>query len=89
MNKPVTNSRITRWLLLLQEFNIDIIDRLGRDNLAADFLSRLNLTQGSMPTPVPNDFLDKALFAISTVTPWFTDVANYLVSRKLPQNLSA
>ena len=22
MNKPITNGRITRWLLLLQEFNI-------------------------------------------------------------------
>ena len=33
MNKPVTNARVTRWLLLLQEFNITIIDRPRRDNL--------------------------------------------------------
>ena len=44
MNKPITDGRITRWLLLLQEFNITIIDRPRRDNLAADFLSHLNLT---------------------------------------------
>jgi hypothetical protein len=37
MNKPVTNPRVTRWLLLLQEFNINIIDRPGKDNLVADF----------------------------------------------------
>ena len=30
MNKPVTNGRITRWLLLLQEFNITILDRPGK-----------------------------------------------------------
>jgi hypothetical protein len=41
MNKPVTNPRITIWLLLLQEFNINIIDRPGKDNLVADFLSRM------------------------------------------------
>jgi hypothetical protein len=28
MNKSVTNARVTRWLLLLQEF--DIVDRPGK-----------------------------------------------------------
>ena len=37
--------------------------------------------------PVPDEFRDKDLFAISTITPWFTDVANYLVSGKLPQKM--
>jgi hypothetical protein len=41
MNKPVTNARVTTWLLLLQGFNITIIDRPGRDNLVVDFMSRL------------------------------------------------
>ena len=27
-NKPITNGRITRWLILLQEFDITIVDRL-------------------------------------------------------------
>lgn len=43
MNKPITNDKITRWLLLLQEFNITVIDRSGRDNLATNSLSRLNI----------------------------------------------
>ena len=30
MNKPITNGRITRWLLLMQEFNITVLDRPGR-----------------------------------------------------------
>ena len=41
MNKPVTNGRITRWLLLLQEFNIIILDGPGKQNTIADFLSRI------------------------------------------------
>ena len=32
MNKPITNGRITRWILLMQEFNITVLDRTGREN---------------------------------------------------------
>ena len=42
MNKPIAPRRITRWLLLLQEFDITIVDKPGKDNVVADFLSRLN-----------------------------------------------
>ena len=39
MNKSITNGRITRWVLLMQEFNITVLDRPGRENQVADFLS--------------------------------------------------
>jgi hypothetical protein len=39
MNKSITNGRVTRWVLLLQEFNIIVLDRPGKDNVVADFLS--------------------------------------------------
>ena len=41
MKKSVTNARVTGWLLLLQEFDITIVDRPGKENVVADFLSRL------------------------------------------------
>ena len=41
MNKPITNGRVTQWLLLLQEFNISIMDRPGKTNVVVDFLSRI------------------------------------------------
>lgn len=34
-------------------------------------------------------FPDENLFSISTYTPWYVDVANYLVIGKFPQNLSS
>jgi hypothetical protein len=86
INKPITNGRITRWLLLLQEFNITIVDRPGKENLVADFLSHIN--HGGEMDPVNNDFPDEHLFALSIKTPWFADLANYLTTRKLPQHLS-
>jgi hypothetical protein len=57
MNKPVTNPRVTRWLLLLQEFNINNIDRPGNDNLVADFLS-IMIHLGDN-TPVEDSFPDE------------------------------
>eukprot|EP00253_Pinus_taeda_P028134 PITA_28134 len=45
MNKSVTNARVTRWLLLLEEFDITIVDRPGKENVVADFLSRLKTNE--------------------------------------------
>ncbi len=42
MNKPITYGRITRWLLLIQEFDITIVYKPGKDNVVADLLSRLD-----------------------------------------------
>eukprot|EP00253_Pinus_taeda_P026620 PITA_26620 len=66
-NKPVTNGRITRWLILLQEFDITIKDRPGKENPVADFLSR-------MPKPVDaaaveDQFPDEHLFVVAVQTP--------------------
>jgi hypothetical protein len=42
----------------------------------ADFLSRF--TSNENEPPVEDYFLDEHLFAISTNSPWFEDIANYL-----------
>jgi hypothetical protein len=85
MNKPITNARVTRWLLLLQEFDITIVDRPGKENVVVDFLSRLTPDDD---TPVDDSFPDEYLFAVSAHSPWYADIANYLVAGKLPPHLS-
>jgi len=85
MNKPVTNARLTGWLLLLQEFDITIVDRPGKENVVADFLSRLKTNEN---IPVDDSFPDEYLFAVSAHSPWYADIANYLVTGKLPLHLS-
>ena len=85
MNKPITNGRVTRWLLLLQEFNITMLDRPGKQNTVVDFLSRIqNIKEDS---PVEDKFSDEYLFEATTKNPWFADMANYLVTGKLPPHL--
>jgi hypothetical protein len=86
MNKSIANGRVTRWLLLLQEFDISIIDKPGRENVVVDFLSRL--TNEGEAIPVEDNFPDEHLFALSTNTPWFADIANYLAAGTLLQHLS-
>ncbi|GJQ99279.1 reverse transcriptase domain-containing protein [Tanacetum coccineum] len=39
--KKDSKARLLRWVLLLQEFDFDIVDTKGAENLAADHLSRL------------------------------------------------
>jgi hypothetical protein len=41
VNKPVLGGRIYRWLLLFQEYDFEIIVKLGRMNKGPDHLSRL------------------------------------------------
>jgi hypothetical protein len=85
MNKPITIARVTRWLLLLQEFDITIVDRTGKENVVVDFLTRLKPDDD---TPVDDSFLDQYLFAVSAHSPWYAYITNYLVAGKLPPHLS-
>jgi len=84
-NKPITNGKVTRCLILLQEFNITIKDRPGKENLVADFLSRVPKTDDS--TTVEDQFLDEHLFAVTIKKLWYTNFANYLAVGKLPKHL--
>jgi hypothetical protein len=38
--------------------------------------------------PVDDSFPDEYLFAVSAHSPWYADIANYLVAGKLPSHLS-
>ena len=86
MNKLITNGRVTWWLLLLQEFNITVVDWPGRENLVTDFLSRIQHDDGAKP--IDDTFPNEHLFVVSVQTPWFANIANYLATGKLPNHLS-
>ena len=46
MNKPDVKARIIRWLPLLQQFGLTIVDKPGKENVVADLLSRVNGPEG-------------------------------------------
>ena len=81
MIKRDAKPQLIRWVLLLQEFDVEIKDKKGTENLVADHLSRLE--GESDDVQVNDDFLDKRLLAIEDkrAVPWFVNYVNYLVAK--------
>ena len=81
MTKKDAKPRLIRWVLLLQEFDVEIKDKKGTENLVADHLSRLEGTRDDIP--LNDEFPDEKLFAIENkkAVPWFADYVNYLVAK--------
>lgn len=77
MSKKDAKPQLIRWILLLQEFDVEIIDCKGTKNQAADHMSRLK-TKPECTVDIKDSFPDERLLAI-IVVPLFVDIVNYLV----------
>ena len=73
---------------MLQEFNLQIRDKRGVENVVADHLSRLVIANDSHGFPINDDFPEESLMSIE-VAPWYSHIANYLVTREVPSEWSA
>ncbi|KAM6540956.1 hypothetical protein CsatB_005403 [Cannabis sativa] len=92
MTKKDAKPRLIRWVLLLQEFDLDIKDKKGTENLVADHLSRLELeeSQNTKEVQINEQFPDEQLFSVreSLMVPWYADYVNYLAANITPPELS-
>ena len=79
MAKKDAKPRLIRWVLLLQEFDLEIKDKKGSDNVIADHLSRLEkTTEKENGGEIAENFLDEQLFLLSVQTPRYANIVNYL-----------
>ena len=88
MTKKEAKLRLIRWVLLLQEFDLEIKDKKGTENLVANHLSQLEGTRDEVH--VNDDFPNEKLLVIEdkNSVPWFADYVNYLVAKVIPPEFS-
>ncbi|GKD01002.1 reverse transcriptase domain-containing protein [Tanacetum coccineum] len=73
----------------IKEFDIEIQDRKGTENVAADHLSRIENVESSDDSEVDDNFPRETLMEINTKDePWFANFANYLVADIIPKGMT-
>ncbi|GJS08103.1 reverse transcriptase domain-containing protein [Tanacetum coccineum] len=93
--KKDSKARLLRWVLLLQEFDFNVIDTKGAENLVADHLSRLENPYENVLDPkevnenFPLETLNMVTSRSDSSTPWFADYANYHAGNFIVKGMSS
>ena len=83
LTKKNAKGGLIRWVLLLQEFNLQIRDKKGVENVVADHLSRLTIAHNTQNPPIYDEFLDESLLIVDSA-PWYAHIANFFITGELP-----
>ena len=69
----------------MQEFNIEIKDKKGVENVVVDHLSRLTFDEGLKEMPIRDSFPGEQLYVV-TELPWYAHIVNHLVMSAIPEH---
>ena len=81
LSKKEAKPGLIRWVLLLQEFDLEIKDKKDSENSVADHLSHLHISGGE---DIGDTFPNEHLLAISTHASWYT----HIVTGSIPEHLN-
>ncbi len=84
VNKSNPSGRLARWLLLMEEFDIDIVHRPGRRHGNVDGLTKAYEGMGNVSED--DDFLDAAIMAINAdeALEEYREIIQYLDGMRFP-----
>jgi hypothetical protein len=88
LNEKKAKPRLIGWILLLQEFDIEVKDKKGAEYVVADHLSRIHdfpIDEIPIQETLHGEKLMQTCFAQGT-TPWYADAVNYLVCNIIPRS---
>ncbi|WVZ64330.1 hypothetical protein U9M48_013865, partial [Paspalum notatum var. saurae] len=71
LTKKDAKPRLIRWILMLQEFDVEIVDKKGVENVVADHLSRMSHSKGG--PPIEDALRDDTLYALIDKDSWMLD----------------
>ena len=81
LTKQNAKARLIRWVLLLQEFNLQIKDKKGVEIVVAVHLSRLTIAHDTHSPPINDEFPEEYLIQMEK-SPWYAHISNFLATRK-------
>jgi hypothetical protein len=79
--KMDAKQRLIHWILLLQEFDVEIHDKKAVENVMADHLSRMNRAQDDKE-PIEDKMRDDHLYRVLDKYTWMIDIIRAI--RKMP-----
>ena len=85
LTKQNAKARLIRWVLLLQEFNLQIKDKKGVENVVADHLSRLTIAHDTHSPPINDEFPEESLIQLEKA-PSYAHIANFLATGEIPSD---
>jgi hypothetical protein len=80
LSKKDSKPRLIRWILLLQEFDVEIRDKKGSENVVADHLSRMNCEDDKVP--IEEKMRDNRLYHVLDKDTWMINIIRAI--RKMP-----
>jgi len=83
LTKKDAKPRLITWILLLQEFDLEIEDRKGVENPVADHLSRMYFKK-PQGLPISDSLRDDMLFKLTKIDPWYVNIVNFMVAGYVP-----
>ncbi|CAM6124052.1 unnamed protein product [Calypogeia fissa] len=88
VNKPDLTGRIAQWMLLLQEFNYEVVVRPGKGHTNADFFSKID---GETDTSdVDDTFPDEDVFSIRVgAETSYLEMIKFLTTARLAAEMNA